>query len=755
MSISIVVGVESFSLVKDTNSIIDVTIDCGANEAANSAVLNILTDVDISAIAKCKNGEKSFITTDSVHYTLPATLTTRDNLCELNQKDGSDNFDIEVEVHYGELDGLILTKTKLVTVVCTYSDHGKDDSGQHSIRDGPQAYIEKQSIVGGSVPKAELSLSIQTVDDQDAVGSIALDRRYSLFGSYTGAQQNVGLKPVSCDAISDDGERYAVLVAGCGDGLIFDRTDGFVTTGKTFRSPYFFAFHLAHSANLNFDCNVTLCTPNCEGTSCETVCGPVTSFVIPNIQLEQCTGNNKYQDTCSFICNDGYDKSGVAISTCGADGIWTVPDIACPPKDCGNPPPGTGSTGIASSGTTYTQTADYTCNKGYVMQSGNLQISCLVTGKWDIANILVCEFKDCGAVLPSVPSAMSSGTASSGTTYKSLADYTCNTGYERQSGNIQLECLDTGKWDVANILVCEAKDCGDPPPGTESTGTASSGTTYTDTADYICNEGFVRQSGNSQIECLDTGKWDIANILVCEPKDCGVPPPGTASTGTASSGTTYTKTASYSCNPRTTRLRGAALIQCLATGNWDVSNLLYCQCVRILDVVFVLDGSPSIGARNFEGMVNKLADAMPRFNIGESAIRVGVVVFDFTIEAVIQITGDAEALASQIRALKFPDDGGTSAGVGITRAQRMLSENSRFAAPQHIVLFADGNSNPAPYSAATLAKTSGTIIHAIGITDGADMNELRIVASDPSKAKFAETWNVMEDILHEVLDGVC
>ncbi|ESO98359.1 hypothetical protein LOTGIDRAFT_231422 [Lottia gigantea] len=459
--LAIVVGIESFSLVKEDNSIIDVTVDCGANQAANSAVLNILTDVDISAIAKCKNGEKSFITTDSVHYTLPATLTTRDNLCELNEKDGSDNFDIEVEVHYGELDGLILTKTKLVTVVCTYSDHGKDDSGQHSIRDGPQAYIEKQTFVGASVPKADLSLSIQTVDDQDAVGSIAFDRRYSLFGSYTGAQQNVGLKPVSCDAISDDGERYAVLTAGCGDGFIFDRADGFVTTGKTFRSPYFFAFHLANSGNLAFDCNVTLCSPNCEGTSCETVCGPVTSFVIPNIQLEQCTGNNKYQDTCSFICNDGYDKSGVAISTCGADGIWTVPDITCPPKDCGAVlPEGTMSTGNAASGTTYPNVADYTCNEGYTTSTGKAQIQCLTTGKWDAASVLNCVARDCGAILPE--GTMSTGNAASGTTYPNVADYTCNEGYTVLSGKAQVQCLATGKWDAASVLNCEIEDSCDP-----------------------------------------------------------------------------------------------------------------------------------------------------------------------------------------------------------------------------------------------------------------------------------------------------
>ncbi|ESO83787.1 hypothetical protein LOTGIDRAFT_132769 [Lottia gigantea] len=242
-----------------------VSVDCGANVAANDPVISILTDVEITAAAKCQGGDKNFVSDDSVHYTLPAAFTARDSRCLLYRRESSEHYVVDVEIHYGEQGSLILTKQKILTAICNFGDHGKDDSAQHSIREGPIAPIEIQSIVGETIPKSELTLSVQTVDDQDAVVPMALDRRYSVYGTYTGSLSNVGLKPVSCDAVSDSGDRYSVLRAGCGDGLIFDRSEGFTTLGTTFRSPYFVAFHLSSSTNLAFDCNVTLCSPSCDG----------------------------------------------------------------------------------------------------------------------------------------------------------------------------------------------------------------------------------------------------------------------------------------------------------------------------------------------------------------------------------------------------------------------------------------------------------------------------------------------------------
>ena len=55
----------------------------------------------------------------------------------------------------------------------------------------------------------------------------------------------------------------------CGDGVIFKKTAGFVTTGKTALSPYFKAFRLIDSENIRFECTYTTCASACDDVSVE------------------------------------------------------------------------------------------------------------------------------------------------------------------------------------------------------------------------------------------------------------------------------------------------------------------------------------------------------------------------------------------------------------------------------------------------------------------------------------------------------
>ncbi|ESO92163.1 hypothetical protein LOTGIDRAFT_162815 [Lottia gigantea] len=61
--------------------------------------------------------------------------------------------------------------------------------------------------------------------------------------------------------------------------------------------------------------------------------------------------------------------------------------------------------------------------------------------------------------------------------------------------------------------ILSMKDCGAVPLDISSTGTAVNGTTYTNEAEYTCNEGFEKASGNTKIACLASGQWDVASLL--------------------------------------------------------------------------------------------------------------------------------------------------------------------------------------------------------------------------------------------------
>ncbi|ESP03154.1 hypothetical protein LOTGIDRAFT_171761 [Lottia gigantea] len=302
-------------------------------------------------------------------------------------------------------------------------------------------------------------------------------------------------------------------------------------------------------------------------------------------------------------------------------------------------------------------------------------------------------------------------------------------------------CID-GEWKYKKPF-CRllAKDCGPVPPGNSSTGTVANGTTYPSEADYTCDEGFEIASGNSKIACLLSGQWDVDNILVCRGKDCGQVPSGDSSTGTAASGTTYPNEADYTCDEGHEIASGRSKIACLATGQWDVGNILVCRdCVDPLDVVLVVDGSGSVGSYHFNKMINILADVtLSGFYVDSARVHVGLIVYSTDITDIINMSSDPNQLQKDIRALKHPW-GNTHTGKGIAAAQQMLLTQGRPGVPNVMIVLTDGKSTENPQSDATAAKDSGTVIYSIGIGSGAYMAELRQIASDSDKVQKANDF---------------
>ncbi|XP_071101025.1 vitelline envelope sperm lysin receptor-like [Haliotis cracherodii] len=101
------------------------------------------------------------------------------------------------------------------------------------------------------------------------VSRLLLGKKIRLKLNTSGAAGELGLRPSSCDMVgSDTGHRYALLRAGCGDGIIFPRRSGFISYGLEAFSPYFESVTLSAESYLKFECNFTLCSSMCGGSSC-------------------------------------------------------------------------------------------------------------------------------------------------------------------------------------------------------------------------------------------------------------------------------------------------------------------------------------------------------------------------------------------------------------------------------------------------------------------------------------------------------
>ena len=61
----------------------------------------------------------------------------------------------------------------------------------------------------------------------------------------------------------------------------------------------------------------------------------------------------------------------------------------------------------------------------------------------------------------------------------------------------------------------------------------------------------------------------------------------------------------------------------------NVKNNVFAECVGdIVDVVFILDSSGSVGQENFEKVKEFVADVIQRVDMDSGAVRIGVEVFD-------------------------------------------------------------------------------------------------------------------------------
>ena len=177
-------------------------------------------------------------------------------------------------------------------------------------------------------------------------------------------------------------------------------------------------------------------------------------------------------------------------------------------------------------------------------------------------------------------------------------------------------------------------------------------------------------------------------------------------------------------------LGSAALIAALAGPEISVREEVYLS--RGIDIMIVLDQSPSMGAKDFPP-VNRFdtaRDMIRRFIAGRSGDSIGLV--SFGSDAVLRCppTADYAWLSERIDELELRDLGDdTAIGMGLAVATLHLADSS--AAEKIILLLTDGDDNAGeirPEMAARLADDQKIRIYSIGI--GSE-GEVPIELTDP------------------------
>ncbi|XP_067668781.1 vitelline envelope sperm lysin receptor-like [Haliotis asinina] len=248
--------------------ILDITPDCGSN-GVEDGVVNLMTDFSAEAKAVCAGGVKvKFTSKDGVNYALPVSYPGKGgkSVCKYKKKRDSLVYTVLVIVAFGEPGSRLHQSDEEYTITCTFQPKGKKDSGPLTIVPGVSA---PKVIEGNKAPPSQSVVKVYLVDVKGAAlkGNIPTGKSVRLMArTYT--KTDIGIQVESCDAMDSKANRYSILRAGCGDGMIINKHEGFITVSRRSFSPFFKVFTVNGDWTLRFECNFTICAAKCNGPSC-------------------------------------------------------------------------------------------------------------------------------------------------------------------------------------------------------------------------------------------------------------------------------------------------------------------------------------------------------------------------------------------------------------------------------------------------------------------------------------------------------
>ncbi|XP_067681924.1 vitelline envelope sperm lysin receptor-like [Haliotis asinina] len=250
--------------------VLKVSSNCGKSES-DEAIVTIVADLEFKGTAICAgNIAVPFKRIDKATARLSVKYNSGgSSTCQFTKRDKVRVYVIHVKIAYGAKGQLVYQAEEERTVTCIFDPTNKNQTQGSLITAG---LIAPEVLSKYKGPAVTSSLKLQLIDvlGKDMLGrKVWRSRKVQLKGTTSGVSGEKGVKPVDCDAIGhSSGKRYAVIRAGCGDGIVFPKNTGFITEGLVTKSPFFETFGIENDTALNFQCNFTLCTKRCDGDSC-------------------------------------------------------------------------------------------------------------------------------------------------------------------------------------------------------------------------------------------------------------------------------------------------------------------------------------------------------------------------------------------------------------------------------------------------------------------------------------------------------
>ncbi|XP_035659078.1 collagen alpha-1(XII) chain-like, partial [Branchiostoma floridae] len=189
-----------------------------------------------------------------------------------------------------------------------------------------------------------------------------------------------------------------------------------------------------------------------------------------------------------------------------------------------------------------------------------------------------------------------------------------------------------------------------------------------------------------------------------------------------------------------------------------LSGMAALVCQNPLDIIFLIDGSGSVGASNFEKVKQLMQKTITGFDIGPNTTQVGVIQYSSTVrqEFSMNTFHTNEAVSTVIDEIGYIR-GGTLTGKAIRYVSRYgfaERDGARPGVPKVLIVVTDGVSSDAVKQSALEAQQKGIFVFAIGVA-GYDMAQLEQIASSNRSLAVVDNFNLLDSLRNSLLTGVC
>ncbi|KAF5896160.1 collagen alpha-6(VI) chain-like, partial [Clarias magur] len=189
----------------------------------------------------------------------------------------------------------------------------------------------------------------------------------------------------------------------------------------------------------------------------------------------------------------------------------------------------------------------------------------------------------------------------------------------------------------------------------------------------------------------------------------------------------------------------------------DICSSEACKNMKQADIIFLIDGSGSIGGGDFLKMKNFMNNVISKSVIGNDSVRIGVVQFSNNIKDEFPLNrySDKHQMQEAINGTQQLG-GGTMTGAALTTLSGYFDpeRGGRPGIPHILIVITDGESQDAVAHPAQALRDKDIAIYSIGVHN-ANSTQLQEISGTPDRVFLGRNFDALDFLHKDVLLKVC